>query len=47
MLKTGFKHGNTYFDNYLQKISGTNILENGTEQMMVDIWLKLQMEIVD
>ena len=42
-----------YFDNNLQKIFRTNILENGTGQMllivvlMVALWLKLQMEIVD
>ena len=40
-------------DNNLQKILRTNILENGTGQillivvLMVDLWLKLQMEIVD
>ena len=40
-------------DNNLQKIFRTNILENGTGQillifvLMVDIWLKLQMKIAD
>ena len=43
----------TNFDNNLQKIFPTNILENGTGQillivpLMVGLWLKLQMEIVD
>ena len=42
-----------YFDNNLQKIFRINILENGTGQillivvLMVGLWLKLQMEIVD
>ena len=41
------------FDNNLQKTFQTNILEDGTRQtllivvLMVDLWLKLQMEIVD
>ena len=42
-----------YFDNKLQKISQTNILDNGTRQillivaLMVGLWLQFQMEIVD
>ena len=42
-----------YFDNNRQKIFRTNILENRTRQilltvvLMVDLWLKLQIEIVD
>ena len=42
-----------YFDNNLQKIFRTNILENGTGQillivvLMVDLWLKLQIETID
>ena len=42
-----------YFDNNLQKIFQTNIVENGSEQiilivvLMVDLWLKHKMEIVD
>ena len=42
-----------YFDNNFQKNFRTNILENGTGQiilivvLMADLWLKLQMKIVD
>ena len=42
-----------YFDNNLQKTFRTNILEDGTGQidlvvvLMVGLWLKVQMEIVD
>ena len=42
-----------YFDNNLQKKFRTNIFEKGTGQillivvLMVNLWLKLQMEIVD
>ena len=42
-----------YFDTNLQKIFRANIPENGTRQillivvLMVGLWLKLQMEIVD
>ena len=42
-----------YFDNNLQKIFRKNILENGTRQkllivvLIVGLWLKLQMGIVD
>ena len=42
-----------YFDNKLQKIFRTNILENDTRQillvvaLMVNLYLKLQMEKVD
>ena len=35
-----------YFDNNLQKIFQTNVRENGTGQIIVGLWLKLQMEIV-
>ena len=42
-----------YFDNNLQKIFRKNIIENDTGQVLlvvilvVGLWLKLQMEIVD
>ena len=42
-----------YFDDNLQKIFRTNIIENGTGQILlvvilwVGLWLKLQMETVD
>ena len=42
-----------YFNKKLQKIFRTSILENGTGQiplivlLMIGIWLKLQMEIVN
>ena len=42
-----------YFDSNLSKIFQTNILENGIEHILfivvliVGIWLKLQMELVD
>ena len=42
-----------HFDNNLQKIFRTNILENGSEQiilivvLMIGLWLKHKMEIVD
>ena len=42
-----------YFDNNLQKTFRTNILKDGTGQidlvvvLMVVLWLKVQMEIVD
>ena len=42
-----------YFGNNLQKIFRANILENGTGQILliivliVGLWLKLQVEIVD
>ena len=47
------KHCHRCFDNNLQNFFHKNILENGTGQILliviliVSLWLKLQMEIVD